>query len=105
MSEVAKWREHKFVMAHNNARSRRMALQHEVRARRAGVAWQMMDLGAFYHAGLGRCGICGLQVGFDEFCIDHIIPLSCGGTHTPENIQVAHIACNIRKGNRFPTNK
>jgi 5-methylcytosine-specific restriction endonuclease McrA len=32
--------------------------------------------------------------------IDHIIPVSKGGAHTMENVQLAHLVCNIRKGNR-----
>src|SRR5699024_2990102 len=30
--------------------------------------------------------------------LDHIIPLSKGGSHTPENVQCAHLDCNLRKG-------
>ena len=33
--------------------------------------------------------------------IDHIIPLSKGGTHEPANCQAAHLRCNISKGNRI----
>lgn len=32
--------------------------------------------------------------------IDHIRPLSKGGTHTWDNVQLAHLKCNIKKGNR-----
>lgn len=32
--------------------------------------------------------------------IDHIIPLSKGGTHEPDNVQTAHKGCNSSKGNR-----
>ena len=32
--------------------------------------------------------------------IDHIIPLSKGGLHCPENVQAAHYRCNCLKGNR-----
>lgn len=31
---------------------------------------------------------------------DHIIPYSLGGTHAPENLRLAHLHCNCRKGNR-----
>lgn len=33
--------------------------------------------------------------------IDHIIPLACGGTHEPANVQAAHVICNARKGARI----
>ena len=32
--------------------------------------------------------------------IDHIIPLSKGGTECKTNVQLAHMACNSSKGNR-----
>ena len=53
-----------------------------------------------------RCHIC--QEPIDEtLCwphplsasIDHVIPLSAGGTHTALNIRAAHACCNISKGN------
>lgn len=30
--------------------------------------------------------------------IDHIVPMSKGGGHVWENVQVAHIICNTEKG-------
>jgi 5-methylcytosine-specific restriction endonuclease McrA len=46
---------------------------------------------------LGLCGICGAAVTSD-FHIDHIIPISRGGTHTLGNVQLAHPKCNLSKG-------
>lgn len=54
-----------------------------------------------------RCQLCGRKVRQDVAfphpmapVIDHIIPLSVGGTHEYRNVQTAHAACNNRKGNR-----
>jgi 5-methylcytosine-specific restriction endonuclease McrA len=44
------------------------------------------------------CGICGKKVKPEELSFDHIVPLSAGGGHTENNIQVAHKLCNLRKG-------
>jgi 5-methylcytosine-specific restriction endonuclease McrA len=30
--------------------------------------------------------------------IDHIVPLSVGGTDTRDNVQIAHLFCNLSKG-------
>jgi 5-methylcytosine-specific restriction endonuclease McrA len=30
--------------------------------------------------------------------VDHIIPVILGGTHTWDNVQIAHLVCNQRKG-------
>ena len=35
-----------------------------------------------------------------EVHIDHIVPVSKGGTSVPENLQVTHGRCNLRKGAR-----
>lgn len=32
--------------------------------------------------------------------LDHILPISRGGTHTRENVQSAHFHCNVSKGSR-----
>jgi 5-methylcytosine-specific restriction endonuclease McrA len=31
--------------------------------------------------------------------IDHILPISLGGDDTPDNVQLAHLRCNVAKGN------
>ena len=52
----------------------------------------------------GICQICGLPVPYDKSpeklwaaTIDHIIPLSKGGTHEPNNCQLSHRLCNSIK--------
>lgn len=37
--------------------------------------------------------------------VDHIVPLSLGGAHSLENVQLAHLFCNMRKGNRYGDGK
>jgi 5-methylcytosine-specific restriction endonuclease McrA len=33
--------------------------------------------------------------------MDHAFPLGKGGTHTWDNIQLSHLICNLRKGDRI----
>lgn len=54
------------------------------------------------------CAICGLPCFYygdglaDLYpTIDHIVPISKGGGHTWDNVQVAHRLCNIHKGDRI----
>lgn len=42
------------------------------------------------------CNICGKAD--VALTIDHIIPLSKGGTHTVENVQPLCVNCNCKKG-------
>ena len=60
----------------------------------------------------GICYICGCKVDPDDYTvengikcigknyptIDHVIPLSKGGTHSWDNIRLAHMVCNSIKG-------
>jgi len=46
----------------------------------------------------GRCGICNEWVQPKQASIDHVFPLTLGGTHTWDNVQLTHLICNLRKG-------
>lgn len=59
-----------------------------------------------------ECKICGQMCDWNDHSwskysgplypsIDHIVPMSKGGGHVWENVQVAHIMCNSEKGNRL----
>lgn len=57
---------------------------------------------AVYSKGKGRCAICGKFVSFDDFTIDHIIPLAKGGTNEMDNLQCTCKVCNSLKQNILP---
>lgn len=54
------------------------------------------------------CGICHQPIdmtlaradGLDCPSVDHVLPRSLGGSHEPENLQLAHLVCNMRKSDR-----
>lgn len=62
-----------------------------------------------------QCQICGLFVDWSDYIqkdtskicgrmypsIDHITPISLGGLHSWDNVQLAHRKCNSRKGNKY----
>lgn len=45
----------------------------------------------------GVCAICGKPVKFKKMTVDHIVPLSKGGTNDIANLQLAHLTCNRAK--------
>lgn len=45
----------------------------------------------------GVCAICGKPVKFKKMTVDHIVPLSKGGTNDRSNLQLAHLSCNRAK--------
>lgn len=45
----------------------------------------------------GICHLCG-QPGATS--VDHVVPISKGGTSDPSNLAPAHLKCNVSKGNK-----
>lgn len=52
-----------------------------------------------YAKGNGKCAICGKPVKFKKMTVDHIKPLSQGGTNEFSNLQLACHSCNRLKNN------
>ena len=59
---------------------------------------------AIYNKYNGLCGICARKLEFDDGEIDHITPLSKGGSNDTTNLQWSCPRCNKLKGNQL-TNK
>ena len=77
------------------------------RIKRNGEPDLTISLHRLYRRDGGICQLCGKVLDFDrdpndaEYpSIDHIIPLSKGGTHTWENVQLACRRCNWEKSDR-----
>lgn len=79
------------------------------RARKLGASIGEIDLPALWDAQEGLCGLCG-EVIDDGLrwphpmspSVDHIVPLSRGGTHEQSNLQWTHLIGNTRKGAKLP---
>ena len=82
------------------------AHKHARRARVRGVPAETVHVLALFKRDRGVCGICGLKVTWrprDRMMRpshDHIIPVSKGGENTYANARLAHLRCNISRGNR-----
>jgi 5-methylcytosine-specific restriction endonuclease McrA len=68
------------------------------RARRRNAVVEPYDRDAIYDRDGGRCHICHAKVPRRLMTIDHLIPIVHGGSDTPDNVAVAHRACNLRRG-------
>lgn len=56
----------------------------------------------FFKEENGICGICNNPISRNEiFHIDHIYPVSLGGTNHRENLQLSHAYCNLKKNNKI----
>ncbi len=50
-----------------------------------------------------RCQYCGKQYSAHQLTLDHVVPRSRGGQTNWENVVTACVRCNLRKGDRTPT--
>ena len=54
------------------------------------------------------CQICGELMDWqtgrhrERVSLDHIIPISKGGSHTMDNVRLVHMGCNSKKSDRLP---
>lgn len=71
------------------------------RAREAGAEAVLVRIDEVIERDQGVCYLCGQAVPRSEISIDHIIPLSMGGSHTLANLGLTHLRCNVRKGSTF----
>ena len=80
-------------------RERKLELKHARRAKMVG-RYTAEDIAAIISEQDGCCYYCGRAISRDrkERHVDHMTPVSRGGTNWPDNIVVACADCNLRKG-------
>lgn len=71
-------------------------MQHQAR-RAAGPAPHRFDVGRMICMQDDRCTYCGTQLG-KNYHIDHMLPVSRGGTNDLDNLQLLCPKCNMQKG-------
>lgn len=74
-------------------------IRHARRADKLGLPSDpTISLTEAYKRAKGVCAICNKDVKPGEASLDHVIPMSKGGPHLWENIQMTHLKCNCSKG-------
>lgn len=92
---------------HEANRAKVKADKHRRRVLARDVEADQFNAQDIYERDNWTCQLCGLHLdpaikfpSNDSPSIDHIIPISLGGTHTLANVQAACMGCNRRKGGR-----
>lgn len=69
---------------------------------------ELIQISRVFTRDLWLCGLCQQQVDPAlkyphplSASLDHVLPLIHGGAHTPQNVQCAHLRCNLVKGDRI----
>src|SRR5713226_7406678 len=57
--------------------------------------------GNIYLRDSNRCQYCGRKFSSSELSLDHVVPISRGGTSSWDNVVCACLPCNVRKGNKL----
>lgn len=73
------------------------------RARKAGAEgeYTMADVRRAYKAQRGKCWWCGEECG-ESYHVDHLVPLSRGGSNSSDNLVISCPACNCSKNDKLP---
>jgi hypothetical protein len=86
----------------------RSAARRKTRKRLEGVEWEHYTPAEIAERDGWRCQLCRKPVNRRKrwpdplsASIDHIVPITKGGTDVRANVQLAHLRCNISKGNRL----
>lgn len=97
-ARVARWqREHP-----ERVRAQQVAIQQRRRARLAGVPSDLWTRDDVWSKSAGVCGLCLSPIDpASSWHVDHIVPVSRGGSNLLANVQAAHAFCNISKGPRL----
>lgn len=59
------------------------------------------DIKRLYEAQRRKCYYCKSKLG-STYHVDHVVPLSRGGSNGPENLVISCVKCNLSKGDRLP---
>lgn len=97
-------------VAKKNGRARRNAIQgrnHRSRARHYGCKAEVVNRLLVYARDKWKCYLCGRKVVQsatwkpNQATLDHVVPLSKGGSHTYDNVKTACHSCNSNKGGKI----
>ncbi|MYW28291.1 hypothetical protein GT040_03150 [Streptomyces sp. SID2119] len=77
------------------------------RARKMGAESEVVRAADVFMRDAWTCSLCKGTVDAsaawpdpESASVDHVVPLSRGGSHTMANVRTAHLGCNLSKGNR-----
>lgn len=78
------------------------AIMHNYQASRRNAEGQFSEenILALFEKQQGKCAYCGMELD-ETYHVDHVIPLSRGGSNLPDNLALACQFCNCSKGNRL----
>lgn len=88
---------------HLPPRAEYTTLEAEESKRHPRITIKARDRDAIYERDGGKCRHCEGSIRFEElFHIDHLVPLSKGGSNDLTNLVLSCVRCNLEKHNKMP---
>ncbi len=79
----------------------KLSVRQRYRANTLGLACDpTVTLAEVFKRARGICALCDKWVQPKHASMDHILAMVKGGGHTYDNLQLSHLKCNLRKGER-----
>lgn len=88
------------IWVKNNAKLCRIHCNNR-RVRMAGGSLSLDIVDRLFRLQKGLCPCCKMPLGI-KFHVDHIMPISLGGTNTDNNVQLLKATCNLKKNAKDP---
>jgi 5-methylcytosine-specific restriction endonuclease McrA len=85
----------------NRAKQGIYGANRRARMKNADGNFTLDDIRHIYDDQEHRCLYCGITVFDDEITVDHVIPITRGGSNWPDNLAVACQSCNSSKNNKL----
>jgi len=96
VKRAAKWNAANPEKAQNAMRNS----SHKRRAQTKGQTVSLVHLEDILKRDGYHCYLCNKAITDGKIHFDHVVPLSKGGAHHPDNLKVTHPSCNLHKSNR-----
>lgn len=98
--KAAEWHKKRKKVHYQNNKEVYLSYVHKRRAKIAenGGSYTVSDIQTLFSNQKGFCNICNCHL--TSFEIDHIVPISKGGSNNPDNLQLLCRSCNRKKGNK-----
>ena len=69
--------------------------------KKTGIKGERIYREVVYERDNAICYLCGKHIDFVDLHVDHVFPLSKGGTHTYDNVKATHKRCNLKKKDKL----
>jgi len=102
LQEVIEFQGTKYYRESYKEEYRATSQNRRAKIKEAGGIFSAKDVISMFESQLGECTGCLGDLLMLDYHVDHIMPISKGGTNWPENLQLLCPTCNLQKSAKLP---